>query len=633
MTTTEDHLLIAIDAFPALLWSAQPNGSIDFLNYAWLAYTGLSLVQAMGMGWTQTLHPDDCRVTNQRWAEAVETGCDFENEQRLRCRDGSYHWFLARARLTYDSQGQPVKWYGVNTEISERKLAEQTLSKYKMAVEHSPVSIVITNIAAEIEYVNPRFTELTGYTLEDALGQNPRILKSGITTPEEYKGMWETLVTGNTWQGEFNNRKKNGENYWESASISPILDKNGVITHYVAVKENITERKRDQQRIAEALEFNQTMFEASPIGIIIFRENGPCISANQAASEILGGSIEELQMMNFHTIQTWKSNGLYEAANLALHQNQPVRLQLHSKSTFNRELWLSVTFATFTTSGERCLLQMFADDSARQKAEERLMATQAELEQRVEERTAQLQMAYKDLQKASRSKDEFLAAMSHEFRTPLTSILGLSEALQSDHFGVLNQRQLKGIQTIEKGGQRLNELINKVLDYTRIQTGHLELKKDRYNLNELCMISLEAVKKQAKEKNQALEFLGTPENIQIYLDKHRIQQALNNLLDNAIKFTPPDGAIQLSTAYDPQNETVQISISDSGIGIQHNDFEKIFQPFVQADSRLSREYNGSGLGLALVKSLVEMHGGRVEVHSVFGQGSTFTIVLPLNSGI
>jgi len=619
----------ALDAFPAQLWSALPNGSIDFLNQTWLNYTGLTLEQAQGRGWGQSLHPDDIQITRQRWAQAVESRSNFEAEGRLRCHDGTYHWFLCRAHLVFDQAGQPLRWYGTNTEITESKQAVLTLRKYKMAVEQSPLSIAITNAAAEIEYVNPRFTELTGYRMEDALGQNPRILKSGITSPDEYKRMWDILVAGETWHGEFHNRKKNGELYWESASISPIQDENGVITHYVAVKENITERKRDQERIAETIEFTQTILEVSPIGILIFKDSGQSISANQAACDILGGSKEALLALNFHTLQTWKTTGLYDAALQALLTNSPVRCPIHSVNSFNRELWLGVTIAPFITGGERHLLVMLSDDSKQQQAEARLVAAQAELERRVEVRTAQLQAAYEALEKASRAKDEFLAAMSHELRTPLTSILGLSEALQSEYFGSLNERQLKGIQTIERGGRRLNELISKVLDYTRIQAGRLALQKDLYNLNELCRSSLQAVKSFAAEKNHQVEYVGVPENIQIKVDKHRIQQALINLLDNAIKFSPPDGQIRLAAAILEPGDWFQISVSDNGIGIRPDDTASIFDPFIQADSRLSREYNGSGLGLALVKSIVELHGGRVEVHSQLGQGSTFVVTLPI----
>ena len=261
----------------------------------------------------------------------------------------------------------------------ERKYAEITVRKFTQAVEQSPASIVIADISGTIEYVNPHFTQLTGYSLQEALGQNPRILKSGHTSREEYEQLWQTIKGGGIWHGEFLNHKKNSEEYWENATISPIRDEGGQITHFLAVKEDISARKHDQASIADALEFNQTILQTSPIGIMIFKASGECISANPAAALISGTKIENLLLQNFHSNLAWKQCELYGAALYTLKTGQPFPLQVHYTNSFGKELWLNATFAAFSSGGETHLMYMFEDNSDRQKAEDLLQLSNEKL--------------------------------------------------------------------------------------------------------------------------------------------------------------------------------------------------------------------------------------------------------------
>ena len=487
----ELELRTLIDSIPGLIWSSLPDGNVDYLNQGWLNFTGLTQEQAHGQGWFQALHPDDKQKTSQKWADAAQIGIAYEVEQRLRRYDGEYHWFLTRANPVRDARGVVIKWYGVNTDITDHKhmslavnqrmqqltclyrvgrlLEDQTLleselcqqvletlvpamqfpelasalieledrqyqtanyvpglthglkasismkarvygqvsvyystpqpfllpdeqdlldnaarmlglwferhksealvRKFTQAVEQSPGSIVIADITGKIEYVNPHFTELTGYTQEEAIGENPRILKTGHTTQAEYDQLWKTILGGGIWQGEFLNRKKNGDLYWENATISPIRDETARITHLLAVKENITARKKDQASIADALEFNQTIFDTSPIGITIYKASGECISANPAAALILGADHTSLLKQNFHTIKSWKQCELYGAAMHTLQTSQPLSLQVRSVNSLGEDLWMSATFASFTSGGEPHLMFMFEDNSEQQKAE------------------------------------------------------------------------------------------------------------------------------------------------------------------------------------------------------------------------------------------------------------------------
>ena len=247
----------------------------------------------------------------------------------------------------------------------------------------------------------------------------------------------------------------------------------------------------------------------------------------------------------------------------------------------------------------------FQDISERKQVENEIIQLNATLEKRIEERTFDLQSANSALEKALHAKDEFLAMMSHELRTPLTGILGLAQVLMLKSYGELNQKQLAATENIEKSGHRLLELINEILDYSILQTGKSSLQHLPCSLGSVCSASLLAVSSLAEQKNQILRFSISPDSIIINADERRIRQILSNLLSNAIKFTPNGGSIEIQVTGNAKSHLVRISVSDTGIGIQPDEFQGLFQPFHQLDARLSRAYAGTGLGLAIVKTLLK----------------------------
>lgn len=267
--------------------------------------------------------------------------------------------------------------------------------------------------------------------------------------------------------------------------------------------------------------------------------------------------------------------------------------------------------------------QLHAELEERQRTEADLQTT-----------NEQLHILNMELARATRLKDEFLANMSHELRTPLNAILGMSEILQELILGELNSQQQKAIATIEDSGRHLLDLINDILDLAKIEAGKLELCIETHAVQSLCLSSLGLVKQMAYHKQIQLNSQIAPDLGEIQVDERRLKQVLINLLSNAIKFTPSGGSVALEVWSQPaisQTGTqplIYFCISDTGIGIAPENLPKLFQSFVQIDSKLNRQYDGTGLGLALVKRIVELHGGRVEVESTLNQGSRFTVILP-----
>jgi len=218
--------------------------------------------------------------------------------------------------------------------------------------------------------------------------------------------------------------------------------------------------------------------------------------------------------------------------------------------------------------------------------------------------------------------------MSHELRTPLNGILGMAEILLSEYRGSLNERQHTYVTTIEASGRHLLSLINDVLDLSKIEADKMELHLEAVSADDLCQASLAFIKEAAAEKHIQVELIKDETVTSIQADARRLKQVLVNLLSNAVKFTPAEGRVKLEVRADRAKGRIDLSVVDTGIGISAEEQQRIFSPFVQADNSLTRSYEGTGLGLTLVKRLTELHGGSVSVESEPGKGSRFTVSLP-----
>lgn len=249
------------------------------------------------------------------------------------------------------------------------------------------------------------------------------------------------------------------------------------------------------------------------------------------------------------------------------------------------------------------------------------------LEKKVAERTDELQKANIALEKANRLKSEFLATMSHELRTPLNSIIGFAEVLRDEVVGTLSAEQKEYLSDIHGSGQHLLNMINSILDLSKIEAGKLELHYEEFAVKEAVNEVLNTIIGYSNKKGISIH-THIQENVSsIKGDKVKFKQIMFNLLSNAVKFTPEKGRVAINAGLN--NQHLQVAVSDTGIGIKPEDMDKIFEAFLQVDASYARRYEGTGLGLTLTKRLVELHGGKIWVISDFGKGSTFTFTLPL----
>lgn len=478
------------------------------------------------------------------------------------------------------------------------------LVKLSRAVEQSPIPIVITDSQGTIEYVNPEFSEMTGYSSEEAIGANPRILKSGTHTEEHYKEMWQTISSGEQWQGELCNRNKSGEIFWEFGYISPLKNNKGQITNYIAFKEDITEKRKaelDLARLASFPEYNPNIVLETTNSLEILYMNHTCKSLfpelrqRQNDHPLLQSIC--IDKLPSHDVQ---DNDFY-ADEITVDRFIFVRhIRLISNNSVIR------IYAFDVTDRKKIELELI---QAKQKSEE-----------------------------VSQHKSTFLANMSHEIRTPMNAILGMTHlCLQTE----VTPKQKDYLSKVHKAGTSLVGIINDILDFSKIEAGKLDLESVEFNLdNTLDNVStLIEIKAQEKKLNYRIEFPSEIPRL-IVGDSLRLEQILINLAGNSVKFTEHGEVVikidmlpEDQNPDDPNSVMLQFTVRDTGIGLSQEQIGNLFQPFSQADSSMTRKYGGTGLGLTIVKRLVEAMNGKIWVESEIGKGSQFVFALPLKKPI
>jgi PAS domain S-box-containing protein len=571
------------------------------------------------------LHPDD----KPRVMVVIEAYFKNEIEQyviefRLRCKDDSYKWILARAALANrNEKGEPLRMVGTHTDISKSKELETRLRTLTVAIEQSPTSIVITDLEANLIYVNPQFTRVTGYELDEIIGTNPRVLQSGLTTKETYLDLWNTVTQGQVWRGELTNRRKNGEVYYEEAHIAPVFNENNEIIQYVGVKFDVTARKKNEEAIFNLnhdlqyeKQFSDSILNGLPTIFYMIDMTGKLIRWNPNFEKVTGYSDEE--MACFDSVLTFIAEQDRQRVKTAIE-----RVFSDGSSSVEAEfLTKDGTVIPYYFIGERILLDEcfyligIGEDITEHKKTEKILIDAKE--------TAEA---------ATKEKSAFLANMSHEFRTPMNAIMGFSQLVLNKDISPEIRDYLEKIKTASDG---LLAVLNDILDFSKIEAGRIILEAHHFSLINLINNLDNLFALQALDK--ALEFkieLSSDVPIQLIGDSVHLQQVLSNLLSNAIKFTK-QGRVFLNVELvkiELLNATLKFTISDTGIGISKEDLGKLFVPFSQADSSITRRFGGTGLGLVISRDLLQLMNSELHILSEPNKGTTvsFEVTLIIDS--
>lgn len=575
-------------------------------------------------------------------------------------------WFVVAVEPYFDEEGDLSGALHIMTDITERKRAEQALKeseeKFRTIFETANDAIFILDEKGNFKDVNRIAYERLGYAKEEMLSKNV----SQIDSPEFAAKVPERIAE----------LKKYGKAVFESAHVRkdgcvmPVEISARVSTYkgdkaIFSIVRDITERKKMEELLFSAKQDWESTFNSITDMVTVHDKDYNIILANKAAEKLLGlpflEKAEVTKCFRYYHGRGAPPEGCPSCD--CLRTGVPVSFEIFEP---HLNVFIEIrAIPRFDSGGNLIgLIHVVRDISEQKRIEQERKDYLVRLEEAVAERTRELEDANRELQivnreldlrreeaeTASRSKTDFLANMSHELRTPLNAILGFADIIQLGIAGPVTDKQKEFLKDISASGNHLLALINDVLDLSKIEAGKLDLELDEFGIRDLIdgsliMFKEKALKHRIRVKREVDEALSTVE-----ADRRKLKQTLLNLLSNAFKFTPDGGSVQVRARRVEKDEergtsdeqekssivrasgrpsSVEISVTDTGIGISPEHQAKLFQPFQQVETSLTRNYPGTGLGLSLCRRFVELHGGRIRVESEAGKGSTFTFIVPL----
>jgi PAS domain S-box-containing protein len=581
---------------------------------------------------------------------------------RLRNKESKMVYVSVNSHSLRNKYGEIIGVEGSLRDVTEREIAYDEIRKLSQAVEQSASTVMITDILGKIVYVNPKFTVSTGYHPIEVMGKSSNILKSGEMNFEQYSDLWKTITAGKEWKGEFHNKKKNGELFWESASLSPIKNETGEITHYLAVKEDITEKKNQERKLLRY----QTLLKgvAESVQLLISEKDFAHGINNALAALGKGSSADRVyifescntntkndsfmnlkyewhsdkisQSIDSNYINSFSGDGSISSILQNIGKNKTChvltrQLTGDDQVYLNRYGTLSILIVPIYV--EKIFWGFIGFDNCQgeekwsESEESILTAAAASIGRAIEREKTNMELirAKEEAEKAERLKSEFLAQISHEIRSPLNVLLNYSQLFKQLIGDNIEPEIFQGFDGMENAGNRIIRTIDLLLNISELQTGSYSFRPKTIDIYSQVVSPLfNEYKKLARGKNLILNTIRHTDNTKLNCDEYSVTQIFANLIDNAIKYTN-EGKIEIFIDRNFSNKLF-VKVADSGIGISENYLPQLYSQFSQEEQGYTRSYEGNGLGLALVKKYCEINNIDIYVDSIKNKGTTFTLI-------
>lgn len=659
--TTEDELRVSEEKYRLLaenisdvVWVLDTaNMTFKYVSPSVKKLRGYTVEEALSQRFEEQMAPESFKTIMAKYPKRMENFLANDSSAVTKvdeilqpCKDGSTVWTEVVSTFVRNKDGG-LDILGVSRDISKRKRAERTLRENEAHLqsffENAGSLIWIKDMEGRFVSIN-RLTETAlGIPREQIIGRTVHDIFPQIEANPYRENDQLVLKTGRIIEFE-ETAILNGVSHSYSSTKFPLRDSHGMIYALGAICTDTTERKQVETALRESEEKYRNLAGELEQHVI---ERTNEIQSVQRRLEVATRAAElgiwdwnivtnqlvfDEQMHAIYGTTPETFNETIEGFIKIVHPEDANNLMALAQAVLNGDPHYHVQYRIIREDRSVRHIKAYGTvlHDTRNKAEHVIGVVMDITQDKESEET--LRLANLELERAMRVKDEFLANMSHELRTPLNSILGISESLEEQVAGQINEKQGKYLRIISESGHHLLNLINDILDLSKIGAGRLELSLSQFSAEALCQSSMRMIKELAQKKQLTVSCKLDDKVKTIYGDERRLKQILVNLLSNAVKFTPEGESVGLEIIGNVEENQINICVWDNGIGISEHDLSRLFKPFVQLDNRFSREAGGTGLGLMLVSQLARLHGGNVSVQSQLNKGSRFMISLPWHIG-
>jgi PAS domain S-box-containing protein len=609
-----------LDAMPQMVWTANTQGEFDYLNKNWIAYTGIS-ADAIKKGWYSIIHPNDMAISETIWKNALATGTSFEFEVRLQnVSSKEYRWHLTRALPMKNEKGEITKWIGTSTDIHDFKISQERLQMLATVLENMNEGVSVADESGVIVYTNATEERMFGYDTGELIGKHVSIQNAYPPAENEeiVQSVMSELKTKGFWSGEWHNSRKNGTTFYTFSFISTLKLKDKTLL--VCVQRDITEEKFNKAALDYQSTLNKTITDNATSALFMMDAKGYCSFINPAAEKMFGYSFKEISIKPRHyLIHHHRPDGsFYPMEECPLDRALPENFDVRA----HEDVFIKKDGTFFPVV---CAASPIFENGipVATVIEVRNVSEEKEAKVKIQESNEQLKLKNKELLKINTDLDNFVYTASHDLKAPIANLEGLLNALK---------KQLDGQQLREKPNAILGLMEKSIFRFQETIKGLTEISKTQKNVNEdveeilfdklIEGIILE-ISPQVEAASASIK-ISTDGCHKIVFSKYNLRSIFYNLITNAIKYRNPEVGLEiLISTYSRQNLFI-IEVRDNGLGIKEENFSKMFEMF----KRLHQHVEGSGIGLYIVKRIVENAGGSIQVESEVGKGTLFRVLMP-----